>query len=162
MEPAPRLSLYGKTPLYGDFIARGLSPNERDAWDRWIANHRLDRPAQPTQVAVLDSPPFCALICPSQDRSDRSYPITLRITGLSLTTTAHAAACLDPLVRLLRFTAVGRLDAETTLKIAAQCLCTDNGPDKVAAKPTCSGGIFVRTIGADWVPYSRTPVHGAR
>jgi type VI secretion system protein ImpM len=32
---APRAFAFGKLPSHGDFVARGLSPDERDAWDTW-------------------------------------------------------------------------------------------------------------------------------
>jgi type VI secretion system protein ImpM len=31
----PRAFAFGKLPTHGDFVARGLSPDERDAWDAW-------------------------------------------------------------------------------------------------------------------------------
>jgi len=31
----PRAFAFGKLPTHGDFVARGLSPDEREAWDAW-------------------------------------------------------------------------------------------------------------------------------
>lgn len=33
---------FGKLPAHGDFVARGLAPGERDAWDAW-ASESLER-----------------------------------------------------------------------------------------------------------------------
>lgn len=32
---APRAFAFGKLPTHGDFVARGLAPDEREAWDAW-------------------------------------------------------------------------------------------------------------------------------
>lgn len=32
---APRAFAFGKLPSHGDFVARGLTPDEREAWDAW-------------------------------------------------------------------------------------------------------------------------------
>ena len=32
---APRAFAFGKLPSHGDFVARGLTPEEREAWDIW-------------------------------------------------------------------------------------------------------------------------------
>jgi type VI secretion system protein ImpM len=34
---APRPFLFGKLPAHGDFVARGLSPEEQAAWDAWAS-----------------------------------------------------------------------------------------------------------------------------
>jgi type VI secretion system ImpM family protein len=31
----PRAFAFGKLPSHGDFVARGLAPDEREAWDAW-------------------------------------------------------------------------------------------------------------------------------
>lgn len=34
---APRAFAFGKLPTHGDFVARGLTPDEREAWDAWAS-----------------------------------------------------------------------------------------------------------------------------
>ncbi|WP_454762103.1 type VI secretion system-associated protein TagF [Caulobacter segnis] len=34
---APHVFAFGKLPTHGDFVSRGLTANEREAWDRWAS-----------------------------------------------------------------------------------------------------------------------------
>lgn len=78
----PRVAFFGKLPAHGDFVARGLTPLERDALDRWLTELVLRVPPLPgigLFVSGRDEARFwCAAICPSRDRAGRRFPATIR------------------------------------------------------------------------------------
>jgi type VI secretion system protein ImpM len=74
---------FGKLPLSGDFLARGLAPGQRawlDGWiTRWVAQHARQPDQWPPGGlrGLLDTPdgPLLVVIGPSVDLPGRSFPI---------------------------------------------------------------------------------------
>lgn len=98
--------VFGKLPAHGDFVSRGLTPNDAERWDSWIAGEIL------TQRTVLgeafedrfDHAPvwrfavphggerLVGAMAPSADSVGRRFVIVAGRTGAS---PAFAGACED-------------------------------------------------------------------
>lgn len=101
------VSLFGKLPAHGDFVARGLAADERDRLDAWLSaslagardalgpawEDRFDR-APPWRCVAGGS---AGAICASQDAAGRRFPLLLRVAGVA----DAAAVCEDLLYRAL-------------------------------------------------------------
>ena len=95
--------LFGKLPAHGDFIARGLSPAQRDKLDHWLSNEMVQArdvygarfddaydAATPWFMSARDEDGIWqgAAICPSVDAAGRRFPI---IAGCSADAAGAAA-----------------------------------------------------------------------
>ncbi len=75
--------LFGKLPVSGDFVARGLAPGQRAWLDSWISRRVAGFARDPDLWppgglrGVLDAPdgPLLVVIGPSVDLPGRSFPI---------------------------------------------------------------------------------------
>jgi type VI secretion system protein ImpM len=102
--------LFGKLPSYGDFVARGLEPGERQLLDDWLSAaltaareaHDLDfdrryRAAPPWRCVL---PELCGwrggALVPSLDSAGRSFPLLIAVGRSGPQQAAAAAqACED-------------------------------------------------------------------
>lgn len=91
-----RLGMYGKIPILGDFVSRGLPADFIHAWDAWL-QESISASRQDLGAAWLDifltspiwrfflSPGVCSekawagVLIPSVDRVGRYFPLTLAI-----------------------------------------------------------------------------------
>lgn len=102
--------LWGKLPAHGDFVSRGIGPDERDELDSWLAGSleraktaddwedRYDE-APPWRLAWTDGERWTAgALAPSADRVGRRYPILLTLTGLADAQVEHAADLVENLL----------------------------------------------------------------
>lgn len=88
--------LFGKLPVHGDFVARGLAATERDALDAWLATSLADAravldadfeasydSAPPWRYVAQESAGLAAgALAPSVDSVGRRFPILLACAGL--------------------------------------------------------------------------------
>ena len=100
--------LFGKLPAHGDFVARGLDPDSRDALDIWLSaemagaratfpsdfEQRYDH-APPWRFAVEDEAGWvCGTIAPSADQAGRRFPLLVaRVADAADAVPGLAAAC---------------------------------------------------------------------
>ena len=87
------VQLFGKLPAHGDFVARGLSAEARDALDMWLSeglaasrdalgpdfDDLYDR--APPWRFVLPEDGVAGVLVPSMDRAGRRYPLWLAVEG---------------------------------------------------------------------------------
>ncbi len=88
--------LFGKLPAHGDFVSRGLSDADRDAWDAW-STRALDALRSATGEAFDDAhgaaPPWrfvtgsgarwrAGALAPSMDGAGRRYLLAVGLAGL--------------------------------------------------------------------------------
>lgn len=126
-----RLFLFGKLPAHGDFVARGLSRAERDAWDAWlgetleIARAELgagfedaydQAPAWRFVRPELDGRWSSGALAPSMDAVGRRYPLVVGLSDLDAADAAARGAVLALGAEDAIRTALGdALDADVTL-----------------------------------------------
>ncbi|MEG3088583.1 type VI secretion system-associated protein TagF [Sphingomonas sp. PB4P5] len=83
--------LFGKLPAHGDFVSRGLAPDERDALDAWLSAS-LATAREAAGLAFDDwydrAPPWrfvtatmAGSLTPSQDGAGRRFPLLLALRG---------------------------------------------------------------------------------
>lgn len=78
------MGFFGKLPVAGDFVARGIRPSVRRALDLWLTTHVSDLAANARHwpeggvraVVRLDGAPWLLVIEPGEDAVGRSYPLT--------------------------------------------------------------------------------------
>jgi type VI secretion system protein ImpM len=99
-------AIFGKLPVHGDFIARGLAPDVRDGLDDWIAASLADARdalgerfenafdmAPPWRFARPEGDGWVAgAIAPSVDGVGRRYPILAQLGVAGIDSAADAAA----------------------------------------------------------------------
>ncbi len=112
-----RVCFFGKIPTSGDFVARGISVNERQYWDRWIttglgfALHKdTEWPASGLRVSRNGQ---IGVIVKSRDKSGRVFPLLGLVTheGGALAPKV-ANECLDALLPHLKAASAGDLNIE--------------------------------------------------
>jgi type VI secretion system protein ImpM len=90
--PSPQAGFFGKLPMVGDFVSRGLSPT-LSAWlDNWLTQwlapvaHLPDVWPRGGIRAILDPPSgaILAVIGPSVDRAGREFPILAGIPACAI------------------------------------------------------------------------------
>jgi len=91
------VGFYGKLPVLGDFVGRGVSPSIIDRWDGWLqeamaasraslGEHWLDLYLTApmwrfhAHAGVLDGHPVAGVVFPSVDRVGRYFPLTVFAT----------------------------------------------------------------------------------
>lgn len=121
MVKAPRrIGWWGKLPVRGDFVGRGLPPRWRGEWDEWLqrgiglAASQLEGDALRERVAgfapwrYLARPAageaWCGIVVGSHDRVGRAFPLML---AERVTAPLSPAACAARLASLLDAAAVG-------------------------------------------------------
>lgn len=99
--------LFGKLPAHGDFVARGLSHDRRDALDGWLAA-AMERGRERHGAAFDDrydaAPPWrfvtasreAGALVPSVDRVGRRFPLLLGVAGSG---EAASSACEELIYR---------------------------------------------------------------
>jgi type VI secretion system ImpM family protein len=92
--------LFGKLPAHGDFISRGMSDAERDAWDAWAAGGLAAAEAalgENFEFAHGSAPPWCFVsgpgplgqgwrvgaFAPSTDRAGRRFIVAAALADMS-------------------------------------------------------------------------------
>lgn len=98
-EDRPAAGLFGKLPLQGDFVERGLPPAFRRQWDMWITRHIAPRqrggalfPGGGLRFRLVSGGATAAgLILPGGDSAGRLFPLSL----LLIADGALAAAAID-------------------------------------------------------------------
>lgn len=104
--------LFGKLPAHGDFVSRGIAPEERDALDLWLARSLADaraacgdqfdddyEVAPPWRFAWADGASWTAgAMALSVDAVGRRYPILLALGDLSGEQVEHAADVAENLL----------------------------------------------------------------
>ncbi|WP_315760678.1 type VI secretion system-associated protein TagF [Sphingomonas sp. Y38-1Y] len=80
------VSLFGKLPTHGDFVARGLSAGDRDALDAWLSGSMAEAAAlyEDFDARYDAAPPWRhagpaggGAICASVDAAGRRFPLVL-------------------------------------------------------------------------------------
>ena len=108
---SPRPFLFGKLPAHGDFVARGMSDADRDAWDAWgsLALGALRAAAgEGFEAAHVAAPPWrfvtrspdgwrAGALAPSIDAVGRRFLLALGVDGLDQ---QEAGACGLPFADL--------------------------------------------------------------
>ena len=77
-EEAPHAGLFGKLPLAGDFVARGLAPAFRLRWDAWATRHLRDGPWPEGGLGLRllsGGRAAVGLAVPSRDAVGRGFPL---------------------------------------------------------------------------------------
>lgn len=104
--------LFGKLPVHGDFVARGLAATERDALDAWLATSLADAravlgagfearydSAPPWRYVARENAGLAAgALVPSVDSVGRRFPILLACAGLEPAETEDMAAQCEGLL----------------------------------------------------------------
>lgn len=89
---------FGKLPASGDFVARGLSPAFRRAWDGWVTRHLAplrdaDWPEGGLRFRLVSGRRVAAgVVVPSRDAAGRRFPLSLILIAPGL----PAPEALDP------------------------------------------------------------------
>jgi type VI secretion system protein ImpM len=103
--------LFGKLPVHGDFVSRGLPMQEREMLDSWLSAEMAQAKAK-LGDDFADSydaaPPWCFVrkndndnwaggaLCPSMDSAGRRFPILVARANLSAEeATVAARSCVD-------------------------------------------------------------------
>ena len=104
--------LFGKLPAHGDFVTRGLAPDERDALDLWLAGslaeargafgdafEELYEAAPPWRFAWAHGDGWTAgAMAPSVDGVGRLYPIVAALDGIDADDVEGAADAIENLL----------------------------------------------------------------
>ena len=107
----PRIILFGKLPSHGDFVARGLDADARDAWDTWLSQGLAGARAtlgDGFDTAYETAPPWrfvtgpgsfgpgwrAGALTPSVDSVGRRFPIVVATEDLSAEQAANEGAAL--------------------------------------------------------------------
>ncbi len=155
--------LWGKLPAHGDFIARGLLPDQRDALDLWLAGslaQARQQLADTFEDTYDEAPPWrfaweeaggwtAGAMAPSTDGVGRRYPILVALSDLGGEQVEHAA---DMVENLIYDALGGEWDADR-LHAAASVLA----PEPLTA---WEGGAGWWTLGAE--RFNEAYVIGAR
>lgn len=113
----PVAGLFGKLPLQGDFVDRGLPPAFRKLWDLWITRHIAPRqrggagfPAGGLRFRLVSGGATAAgLILPSHDSAGRRFPLSLMVIGDG----AMDQAAIDLWCHAAVMVGAGAMDADT-------------------------------------------------
>lgn len=106
---ARRVTLFGKLPAHGDFVARGLAAAEREELDRWLSGALADArgvlgdrfeaiydQAPPWRFAARDEAGWHAgAMAPSVDGVGRRFPLLVGIGGLNAREVEAAAEAAE-------------------------------------------------------------------
>ena len=103
----PVAGFFGKLPVTGDFVARGLPEAFRRNWDAWLSRHILPRqresglPPGGLRFRLVSGGRLAAgLILPSTDSAGRLYPLSLILIAEGGLTQAQIDAWCDAALTL--------------------------------------------------------------
>jgi type VI secretion system ImpM family protein len=161
--------LFGKLPAHGDFVSRGLTPAQVEAWDAWAtaALEALRATSQMFEQAHDEAPPWrfiagpsrlgsgwrAGALAPSIDAAGRRFFLVLGVQGAD---PAFAAGCGMPFAEKAEGTlyrALGeRLTADETLAAVGEASAALAEPASIAAilsaAPAGTGAWWVAQAGA--------------
>jgi type VI secretion system protein ImpM len=89
-DDAAYAGFFGKIPAAGDFVARGLSPAFRKAWDLWVTRHLIplldgEWPAGGLRFRLASGGRVAAgVVVPSADAAGRRFPLSLVVIAPGL------------------------------------------------------------------------------
>jgi type VI secretion system protein ImpM len=146
---APSAVLFGKLPHHGDFVARGLAPEDRATVDDWLSRSLADS-AEALSHAFPDAHDGAPVwrfverdslwgggwkagaLAPSVDRAGRRFFILLAVQGLAPAEAARRGASLAALMESLIYEAFSRGWDADTLHDAAQEAIGSDGEEALA------------------------------
>ncbi|HUO22238.1 MAG TPA: type VI secretion system-associated protein TagF [Caulobacteraceae bacterium] len=160
--------LFGKLPRHGDFVARGLAPTAREAWDGW-ASAGLERAGAALGERFGDAHDAAApwrfvarpegfgeawlagALAPSVDAVGRRFVILLAVQGLTAEEAVAQGALLSARLEEVIYRCFSEgLDADAAVAAADRVL--DHGaPAAVAASVDASNGAWW-AVGYDGAP----------
>lgn len=129
---------YGKLPMAGDFLRRGLSVGFITAWDTWmqrtLEQSRQNKTSQAWRIAYLNAPIWrfsvapgllgprgaAGIVMPSHDRVGRAFPFCIAVET-DLPPLASNLA-LQPVVERLELAALRMTEADASLDAFADHL----------------------------------------
>lgn len=99
LNTSPEFGFFGKLPVTGDFVSRGLRPVFRGHWDAFVSKHLAGRlragspwPNHGLRFRLVSGGQVAAgVIVPGKDSADRVFPLSLMVFGADL----PAASVLD-------------------------------------------------------------------
>ena len=163
--------LFGKLPAHGDFVARGLSDAEREAWDAWSTS-ALDALRAQAGDGFEDAhgaaPPWrfvtgggdrwrAGALAPSVDGAGRRYLLAVGADGLSPAEAGAAGLAYADAAEAVIYEALGAgLNADAALQLAADrfadlAAATADAARALAAAPAGPGAWW--TLGSpDFAP----------
>jgi type VI secretion system protein ImpM len=120
--PQPQAGFFGKLPVAGDFVSRGLSPAIADWLDHWLTQSLAHAARTPDAWppgglrALLEVPDGArlAVIGPSVDRAGREFPLLACISASNISLT-EAERWADRAAVALARAVEGRYDPPTLL-----------------------------------------------
>ena len=126
-------ALFGKLPAHGDFVARGLDADTRDALDLWLSaslGAARDVLGAGFDEAYPLAPPWrfvgearAGALAASQDAAERRFPLLLLVSGIEETRLDDAAARCEALL----YEAIGGGWTADELHARASALTPDPG-----------------------------------
>jgi len=142
--------LFGKLPAHGDFVSRGLTPPEAEAWDGW-ASQAMEalRDASPVFETAHDAAPpwrFVAgpsrlgpgwragALAPSIDAAGRRFVVVLGVQGVDPVFAAGRGTAFAEKAEETLYRALGeRLTADETLAALSEASAALTEPPRGAA-----------------------------
>ena len=142
-----RAIVFGKLPSHGDFIARGLAPDERDAWDAWLSGEvaRARDNLQEGFAAAHDAAPTWRFVCgpgafgpcwragalaASIDSAGRRFVIVCAAEDLTSEQAAHIGEPLTEAMEAILYAAFEQgLDAD---RVASACQAAISAVDNAS------------------------------
>lgn len=150
LNDAPTAGFFGKLPVTGDFVARGLPQGFRTRWDLWItrhlAHHAGTLPETGLRFRLVSGGRVAAgVIVPGQDSAGRRFPLSLILIGTGL----PGPAALDPWLNAALLAAAparrGEADADALL----------DALDAIAAPEATQSDDHIMTIWTEGHPAHR-------
>ena len=152
--------LFGKLPCHGDFVARGLDPEARLAWDAW-ASTGLTRAQEAMAESFEDAhdaaPPWrfigrpqgfgeawmVGALAPSMDAAGRRFVIMLGVQGLSQDEAADLGLDLSARLEEIVYRCFSEaLDADAAVAAADQALRERDPTAPRAVDAVALGGLW--------------------
>ncbi len=151
--------LFGKLPAHGDFVARGLSDADRDAWDAWSTS-ALDAlrsgAGDGFEEAHGSAPPWrfvtgggerwiAGALAPSMDGAGRRYLLAIGLDGLDAAQAGAAGLQVAAEAETLIYEGLGQgFSADSLLELARErfaelTAAVADAARALAAPPTGAG-----------------------
>ena len=130
--------LFGKLPLAGDFVARGLPDAFRARWDAWVTRHLVPLGAWPDgglRLCLLSGGRSAtALVLPSRDAAERRFPLSGLLVLPFAPSVGEAEAWCEAALPSLGAAAAGGMGADA-LWAALDALPRPGGPGETPSAP---------------------------